>query len=100
MFERFTEAARQVVTEAAGQVLAEAQVAATELRHNFIGTEHLLLGFHLGTGARLMHLTFAPRAELQLGLPPLAVGTGRARGLEPAHWLHPPGPGARVQMPV
>jgi len=36
VFERFTERARQVV------VLAQAE--ARELRHNYIGTEHLLLG--------------------------------------------------------
>src|SRR4051794_7350331 len=36
MFERFTERARQVV------VLAQDE--ARELRHNYIGTEHLLLG--------------------------------------------------------
>jgi len=36
MFERFTDRARGVVVQA--------QVEARELRHNFIGTEHLLLG--------------------------------------------------------
>ena len=36
MFERFTERARQVV------VLAQAE--ARSLRHNYIGTEHVLLG--------------------------------------------------------
>lgn len=36
MFERFTERARQVVIEA--------QNAAREMKHNYIGTEHILLG--------------------------------------------------------
>jgi hypothetical protein len=36
MFERFTDKARRVVVQA--------QVEARELRHNYIGTEHLLLG--------------------------------------------------------
>jgi ATP-dependent Clp protease ATP-binding subunit ClpC len=36
MFERFTERARQVVVQA--------QVEARELRHTYIGSEHLLLG--------------------------------------------------------
>jgi hypothetical protein len=36
MFERFTDRARRVVVQA--------QVEAKELRHNYIGTEHLLLG--------------------------------------------------------
>jgi ATP-dependent Clp protease ATP-binding subunit ClpC len=49
MFERFTERARQVV------VLAQDE--ARELRHNYIGTEHLLLGLlreEDGLGARVL----------------------------------------------
>ncbi len=44
MFERFTEPARQVVVQA--------QEEAQQLRHNYIGTEHLLLGvLHADDGA-------------------------------------------------
>ena len=49
MFERFTERARQVV------VLAQEEARA--LRHNYIGTEHLLLGLlreEQGIGARVL----------------------------------------------
>jgi ATP-dependent Clp protease ATP-binding subunit ClpC len=49
MFERFTERARQVV------VLAQDEARA--LRHNYIGTEHLLLGLlreEEGLGARML----------------------------------------------
>src|SRR5690242_2846702 len=49
MFERFTERARQVV------VLAQDEARA--LRHNYIGTEHLLLGLlreEEGIGARVL----------------------------------------------
>jgi ATP-dependent Clp protease ATP-binding subunit ClpA len=42
MFERFTDRARNVVTGA--------QVTARELGHNYIGTEHLLLGLLEGDG--------------------------------------------------
>ena len=50
MFERFTESARQVV------VLAQDE--ARELRHNYLGTEHLLLGLlreEEGVAARVLH---------------------------------------------
>ena len=43
MFERFSESARQVVTAA--------QQEAAALRHNYIGTEHLLLGLLRSGGA-------------------------------------------------
>lgn len=49
MFERFTERARQVVVQA--------QAAARDLRHNYIGTEHVLLGLlreEEGLGARVL----------------------------------------------
>ena len=42
MFERFTDRARQV--------LAAAQQEATGLRHDFLGTEHILLGLLQGEG--------------------------------------------------
>jgi ATP-dependent Clp protease ATP-binding subunit ClpC len=52
VFERFTQEARQVVVCA--------QMEARELRHNYIGTEHILLGFwsntELGAGAALTAL--------------------------------------------
>jgi ATP-dependent Clp protease ATP-binding subunit ClpA len=40
MFERFTETARRVIVEA--------QTEARGMRHNYIGTEHLLLGLFVG----------------------------------------------------
>ena len=49
MFERFTERARQVV------VLAQDEARA--LKHNYIGTEHILLGLvreNGGVGARIL----------------------------------------------
>ncbi len=49
MFERFT--------ETAGQVVVRAQEEATSLRHNYIGTEHLLLGLlrvEKGLAARVL----------------------------------------------
>jgi ATP-dependent Clp protease ATP-binding subunit ClpC len=51
MFERFTDNARQVVVAA--------QDEARALRHNYIGTEHLLLGLlrdEEGIAARVLHL--------------------------------------------
>jgi ATP-dependent Clp protease ATP-binding subunit ClpC len=51
MFERFTDNARQVVVAA--------QHEARALRHNYIGTEHLLLGLlrdEEGIAARVLHL--------------------------------------------
>jgi len=55
VFERFTEEARQVVVAA--------QMAARDLRHNYIGTEHILLGFfgntERGAGAALTALGVA-----------------------------------------
>jgi ATP-dependent Clp protease ATP-binding subunit ClpA len=57
MFERFTERARQVV------VLAQEEARA--LRHNYIGTEHILLGLvreNEGVAARVL-LDFNANAE-------------------------------------
>jgi ATP-dependent Clp protease ATP-binding subunit ClpC len=49
MFERFTNKARQVVVEA--------QNEARRLKHNYIGTEHLLLGLLDGDGVATKALT-------------------------------------------
>jgi ATP-dependent Clp protease ATP-binding subunit ClpC len=62
MFQRFTDAARRVVVSA--------QEQARELRHDYIGTEHLLLGL------------YARRADDQAliaALPPLTVAMARER---------------------
>jgi hypothetical protein len=51
VFERFTERARQVV------VLAQEEARSVELKHNYIGTEHLLLGLlreQKGIAARVL----------------------------------------------
>ena len=61
MFERFTERARQVV------VLAQEEARA--LRHNYIGTEHLLLGL-LGAAERNPRGDFTPATLRELGIDP------------------------------
>jgi ATP-dependent Clp protease ATP-binding subunit ClpA len=58
MFERFTDRARQVVVDA--------QASARRLGHNYIGTEHLLLGLLQGDGV-------AARVLAGLGVTPAAV---------------------------
>jgi ATP-dependent Clp protease ATP-binding subunit ClpA len=58
MFERFTDRARKVVTDA--------QVSARELGHNYIGTEHVLLGLLNGDGV-------AARVLGGLGVTPAAI---------------------------
>ena len=65
MFERFTERAREV--------LVVAQSEARELQHNFLGTEHLLLGLLQGEGVAAKVL----RSE---GLEVDEVRNARARG--------------------
>ena len=83
MFERFTDRARRVV------VLAQEE--ARHLDHNYIGTEHILLGLiHEGEGV-------AARALESLGISLEAVRTQvqeidrpRRRGAHRAHPLHPP----------
>jgi ATP-dependent Clp protease ATP-binding subunit ClpC len=70
MFERFTERARQVV------VLAQDEARA--LRHNYIGTEHLLLGLlreEEGIGAQVLR-GFGIEAEAVRGLIRKRVGEG------------------------
>ena len=60
MFERFTERARQVV------VLAQDE--ARHLRHNYIGTEHLLLGLlreEEGIAARVLRQLGVPEEEVR-----------------------------------
>ena len=55
MFERFTERARQVV------VLAQEE--ARQLKHNYIGTEHILLGLlreEEGLAARVLESSTSP----------------------------------------
>ena len=68
MFERFTERARQVV------VLAQDE--ARSLRHNYIGTEHLLLGLlreEEGLAARVL-------SELGVELEAVRAQVGRVVG--------------------
>jgi ATP-dependent Clp protease ATP-binding subunit ClpC len=70
MFERFTERARQVV------VLAQDEARA--LRHNYIGTEHLLLGLlreEEGIGAQVLR-GFGIEADAVRGLIRTRVGEG------------------------
>jgi len=68
MFERFTERARQVVVLAQGE--------ARELKHNYIGTEHLLLGLlreEEGIAARVL-------AQLQVDLEGVRAQVARIVG--------------------
>jgi ATP-dependent Clp protease ATP-binding subunit ClpA len=58
MFERFTDRARRVV------VLAQQE--ARMLNHNYVGTEHILLGLTHRVGLVLLRLSWAPRS-LQVG---------------------------------
>lgn len=69
MFERFTDSARRV--------LVLAQEEARLLRHNFIGTEHILLGL-LGEGRELGVSADAIRSSIAetVGSPDLGVTTG------------------------
>src|SRR6266516_3960712 len=61
MFERFTDRARRVV------VLAQEE--ARMLNHNYIGTEHILLGLtRQGQQAPSGHIPFTPRAKKVLEL--------------------------------
>src|SRR5436190_1889789 len=71
MFERFSEQARQVVVFA--------QEEARALRHNYIGTEHILLGLLRegeGVAARIL-MDFAQLEEIRAAA--LAVAAGRPR---------------------
>ena len=75
MFERFTERARQVV------VLAQEE--ARILKHNYIGTEHILLGLlreEEGLAARVLEsldITVERVRALEQGMPPTGgIGIG------------------------
>src|SRR5512139_3561496 len=70
MFERFTERARQVV------VLAQEE--ARSLKHNYIGTEHLLLGLlreEEGVAARILEGLDVSVEEVKAAVVPI-VGSG------------------------
>jgi ATP-dependent Clp protease ATP-binding subunit ClpA len=70
MFERFAPPARRV--------LSEAKHAAEDLRHNFIGTEHLLLGLlsvEDGIAAQVLHDLGVVSEEVKRGVQEL-VGSG------------------------
>lgn len=75
MFERFDDAARRTV------VLAQEQ--ARQLRHNYIGTEHLLLGFldEDNAAARILgELDVRPAEARQRVVEAVGKGGKRARG--------------------
>jgi ATP-dependent Clp protease ATP-binding subunit ClpA len=73
MFERFTDRARRVV------VLAQEE--ARMLNHNYIGTEHILLGLiHEGEGV-------AAKALESLGIsPPVPRRSWSCRSARPSSW--------------
>ena len=78
MFERFTERARHVV------VLAQDE--ARELQHNYLGTEHLLLGLlreEEGIAARALRELVAPRSEAAYAGSSLAAQRGDAGRRDP-----------------
>jgi ATP-dependent Clp protease ATP-binding subunit ClpA len=98
MFERFTERARQVV------VLAQEE--ARTLKHNYIGTEHILLGLvreDEGVAARIL-LDFDADAErVRTGSAYDGHETARAartrRQTQP-EWRHDPGVSRGVHWPL
>ncbi len=107
MFERFTESARQVV------VLAQQE--ARTLRHNYIGTEHVLMGLILegegtaglvlersdmrhghGIARRVLESFDVTEARAPSSHPStLAAGRGRRPRSDPVHAPRQEGPGAR-----
>ena len=87
MFERFTDRARRVV------VLAQDEARA--LNHNYIGTEHLLLGLiHEGEGVAAKALESmdisldAVRSQVAQGLGDVAVDDGLAQALDDGGLAH------------
>ena len=99
MFERFTERARQVV------VLAQEE--ARTLKHNYIGTEHILLGLvreNEGVAARILLDFDADSEQIRNEVIRMLSGPGgrqrsggggggaAATAPEPAPWRRPPGP--------
>ena len=80
MFERFTDRARRVV------VLAQDE--ARGLKHNYIGTEHLLLGLISegeGVAAKALE-TMGIKGEAVRALSPWAQGRGRGTYPGPRPW--------------
>jgi ATP-dependent Clp protease ATP-binding subunit ClpA len=77
MFERFTDRAREV--------MRAAQEEALGLGHNFIGTEHLLLGLVRGEGlaASVLHAEGVTRDAVHAEVV-RRVGTGKAHGSDDA----------------
>jgi ATP-dependent Clp protease ATP-binding subunit ClpC len=64
MFERFTDRARRVIMLA--------QEEARRLNHNYIGTEHILLGLtrqHEGVAAQVLTAVGADHARLRMSVP-------------------------------
>ena len=97
MFERFTERARQVV------VLAQEE--ARTLKHNYIGTEHILLGLlreEEGLAARVLESsgqsTLGMSTGPSLSSGPPTVSSGGASGSSPlmlpwkVNWAASPSP--------
>ncbi len=66
MFERFTDKARKVV------ILAKTKATERALHHNYIGTEHVLLGL-LRVAERYPRGEFAATTLPDLGLDPVAT---------------------------
>ncbi|MBA3728370.1 MAG: Clp protease [Actinobacteria bacterium] len=83
MFERFTSSAREAVVQA--------QAAARDLRHNYIGTEHLLLGLGLteqSVAERVLRGLGLESRNIRSGIvrivgegPPAPIRTGDAEAL-------------------
>ena len=90
MFERFTDRARRVV------VLAQEE--ARMLNHNYIGTEHILLGLiHEGEGVAakaLESMNISLEAVRAAGRGDHRPGAGRADRTHPVHAASQEGPGA------
>jgi len=104
LFERFTERARQVV------VLAQDEARA--LKHNYIGTEHILLGLlreeegiAAAASARGLRLVFVDQAELEIAGARGATWSSRVLALAgvpsvaEAAALAAAGPRARLILP-
>ena len=90
MFERFTDRARRAVVQA--------QVEARELRHNYIGTEHLLLGILHEEDSLAVHVLQSLDVDPAVLATDVVETAGRGQGELPASGHIPFTPPAKKSM--